>query len=289
MNLFRRTWNLFVGLFQKKEEETKLSPKYKSVNDEEPRELIIHAIINNRSKGLLIDFESPDLLVDKVSYESIQLKNTYQLFYPNWGDLDSSVSTISSGRIVKERLTYQNDEFSKKYGRLTTDLGYGLIYSIVMNAIKNEDRTVSSALREAIVRSGDPLLCVAVVKDYCQREAINFDKYEKITADIIKRRESYYTTSSGGSSQKSPIDFNAMPLFSEEEKQDLDSTKWRFNGKLIATRPENKPPLILIVRIPSLNTPKRIKHFNKDRYWMLNQNVVVQWDGDEQYRVLDFK
>ncbi len=124
--------------------------------------------------------------------------NTYKPFLPNWGELDPTISTISDGRIQKELIVYLYDEFVKRYGNLTTDLGYGLIYSIVMNAIEKEDRSVSSALREAIARSSDPLLCVAVVKDYCLRNSIHYDKYERITLDILKRRESIYPQSKSG-------------------------------------------------------------------------------------------
>ena len=78
-------------------------------------------------------------------------KSENALFFPNRGELDPTVSTISNGREENVILTYQHEDFAKKYGHLTTDLGYGLIYSIIHNAYVNEDRTLKSALREAIV------------------------------------------------------------------------------------------------------------------------------------------
>lgn len=224
------------------------------------------------------------LPLPKEFYQACKIDfNTYKLFFPNWGELDPTVSTISDGRIRKEFINYLYDEFVSRYGTLTTNLGYGLIYSIVMNAIEKEDRTVSSALREAIVRSNDPLLCVAVVKDYCFRKAIHFNKYEKITLDILKRREAYYTKPES-KSVKTSIDFTGLPPLSPPEQQDLDKSSWLFNGTIITIE-----PLYLIVKIPTLNDSQLVREFNKSRHFKPNQNVVIQCDGEDNYRVLDFK
>jgi hypothetical protein len=204
-------------------------------------------------------------------------KANNELFFPNRGELDPTVSTISNGREEREILTYQHEDFARKYGHLTTDLGYGLIYSIIHNAHVNEDRTLKSALREAIARSADPLLCVAVLKDYCLRNTINYDKYEAIAIDLIKRREALYGERMNG------IGLESISL-SLSEKEDLDKSKWLYNGKLI-----EKSGLYLKVKIHSQNKTLLIREFSKRRILIEGQNLVVQWDGEESYRVLDFK
>lgn len=218
-----------------------------------------------------------DIPIPKDVFQSIRVDlNKHQPFMPNWGELDPTVSTISNGHIKKELINFLYDEFALRYGKLTTDLGYGLIYSIVVNAIENEDRSVSSALREAIARSNDSLLCVAVVKDYCFRKSIHFDKYERITLDILKRREAYYSPKSNETNLGLPI--NSAETF------ELSRSSWLFNG--VVTTIES---LFLIVKIPTLKGSRMIRDFNKQRKWKLNQNVVVQWDGGEDYRILDFR
>lgn len=233
------------------------------------------------------------LPLPKESFQACKIDfNTYKLFFPNWGDLDPTVSTISDGRVRKDFINILYDEFVNRYGNLTTDLGYGLIYSIVMNAIEKEDRSVSSALREAIVRSNDPLLCVAVVKDYCQRKSIQFDKYERITLDILKKRETFYKARSGHLDTNSPIDFTTIPRLPQDEQQELNKSSWLFNATLVEIYPKRetkKAPLYLMVKIPTLKNSQIVREFNRSRYWKEHQNLVIQWDGEDIFRVLDFK
>jgi hypothetical protein len=226
--------------------------------------------------------ESP---IPETVYKSLRFDfNEYHSFFPNWGDLDPTVSTISNGREDNKRLNYLCDEFTHRYGKLTTALGYGIIFSIVKNAVEVEDRSVSSALKEAIVRSNDPLLCIAVVKDYCTRRKIHFDKYEKITDDILQSRALLY-----GRNFANYV--GTEPTISSEEKHELIKSNWLFNAKVLEIYPKNeagKLPLYIKVRIPSLEKSHLVRDFNKHREWRLNQNVVVQMDEPDCFRVLDF-
>lgn len=223
--------------------------------------------------------------VSEAVYKSWRFDvNEYQPFFPNWGELDPTVSTISNGREHTKRLNYLCDEFTLRYGKLTTALGYGIIFSIVKNAIEGEERSISSALREAIVRSNDPLLCVAVVKDYCSRRKIYYDKYEKITDDILQRRAFLYGKSFGDY-------IKTEPTITSEEKHELIKSNWLFNAKVLEVYPKaeaGKLPLYMKVRIPSLEKSEIVREFNRRREWRLNQNVVVQMDAPDSFRVLDF-
>ncbi|HMX00895.1 MAG TPA: hypothetical protein PKL56_16115 [Cyclobacteriaceae bacterium] len=232
-------------------------------------------------EGSLFDLyeDGPKLLVDKESYESVRLVSTYQPFKPNLGDLDPSVSLISNGRKSLDVFNYKHDDFQRRYSHLTTDLGFGIIYSIIKDAVEVDNRSLKSGLREAIARSGDPLLCVEVARDYCKHNYIHFEKYERITDEILRKRATYYRTDTTGS-----IDFDSLPPLNEEEKQDLDRSSWLFNGSIVKVE-----KLFLVVKIPSLKSSQVIRDFNKNRYWKADQNVVVQCDDQNNFRILDFK
>lgn len=214
--------------------------------------------------------------------------NEYKAFMPNSGELDPGVSTISDGREPSQTLRYLHDEFTKKYGRLTTDLGYGLIYSIVMRAVEDEKRTISSALREAIARSNDPFLCVAVVRDYCFRKEIRFQRYERIVNDIFKRREQYYKTVANSGAA---IDFSGVPALPPEERQELEKSNWLFNGTILEIYPPlpGRELIYLKVRIKTLSRTEIVREFDRAQTWRLGQNVVIQVDEAEVFRILHFR
>lgn len=299
MQLIKWLTILFSKIFTRQEKSVsekeiksvKIAPNKATLQQNKPNSETSKDQLHEGSDAIQKNIYSP--IIPKEIFQSWKIDfNEYKPFLPNWGDLDPTISTISNGRERIDFINFLYDEFVSRYGKLTTDLGYGLIYSIVMNAIEEDDRSVSSALREAIARSNDPLLCVAVVKDYCHRKAIQFDQYEKITIDILKRREAYYNSKTKSENNKSSIDFTTLPALSYDEQQELSKSLWLFNGTLMEIYPKpetKKPPLYLMVKIPTLRDSQIVRKFNRDRYWKLNQNLVIQRDGEADFRVLDFK
>ena len=217
----------------------------------------------------------------------------YRPFYPNSGDLDPRVSTIASGRPLKEVLSYKESDFYRKYGHLTTDLGYGIIYSIIMKAHKNENRSLKSAFREAIARTDDPLLCLIIMKDYCIRQNEPFfkDKFETITEEIFSNRNKFYQEKNRKSENvmdSELLDRNLTLQLTKYESYALDKSKWLFNGLVMDIYPTIRKPLKIVVKIPSRYKIVETKKFDTSRSWVIGQNVVVLLEDDINYRIMDF-
>lgn len=87
MNILKSFFRFLSSLFSKKRSSEKGTIRFQRINNRSNRE------IDDLSDEPYE--EGPKLLVDKESYESVRLVNTFQPFKPNLGDLDPSVSLIS--------------------------------------------------------------------------------------------------------------------------------------------------------------------------------------------------
>jgi len=63
-----------------------------------------------------------------------------------------------------------------------------------------------------------------------------FDKYERITLDILRKRETFYKAKFDALDKKAPADFSTLQL-PEEELRDLNKSIWLFNAKLVEIYP----------------------------------------------------